>query len=148
MSGKITVYAFIFVGFSAFVAGLYFIYDTNEYLARAARVDAEVVEVEALRSTSGVGAEKRTTIVHRPTFAFRDGLGRDVIASSRGTSSGHNFPIGSNVSIYYDRDDPTDIRIDETFFVWGFAAIFTGLGALFFGLGVLFLRLGMARPKT
>ena len=145
MTTRLTIYAFIVVGIGAMLCGAYFTYTTRGFLSRAELVDARVVKVDVLtRRESGTNGTNKTT--YRPHFQYLDTLGNTITAPTLGSSSRHNFPIGSTQEIYFDTDHPERLRMNSPFQIWGLAGIFSGLGMLFLVLGLFFQR-GM-RPRV
>ena len=81
--------------------------------------------VSVARDTSG------DSVTYRPTIRFVDVTGRKHVAETFLSSSSYNFARGSKVEVLYDLRDPSAIRLNTFFAVWGFGAVFlaAGIGA-------------------
>ncbi len=136
MTTRLTIYAFIVVGIGAMLCGAYLTYTTLGFLSQAWLVEAQIVKVDVLtRRESGTHKTVKTT--YRPHFQYPDTQGNTIIAPTAGSSSRHNFPIGSTQEIYFDKERPERLRMNSLFQIWGLAGIFSSLGMLFLVLGLL-----------
>ncbi len=117
------------LGFIFLLAGVGLMVSSFIFKSNALEATATVVSIEKNYSDEG-------SATYQPTFRFLDAEGSKHRAQTSMSSSGYNYKIGERVDILYDQRDPSNIRVDSWFSVWGFGAIF----AVFFGIfGASFL---------
>ncbi|MHA1109017.1 MAG: DUF3592 domain-containing protein [Alphaproteobacteria bacterium] len=103
------------------------------YTADAGRTLGEVVDV-----SRHYGSENGVT--YTPTIRYRRGDGRIFEAETHISSSGYDYKIGARVGILYSHDDPTEVRIDSFFSLYGIGLVFAATGAFFIGIVTLVRR--------
>ncbi|MEE9454555.1 MAG: DUF3592 domain-containing protein [Paracoccaceae bacterium] len=117
------------LGFIFLLAGAGLMVNSFIFKSNALEVTGTVVAVGKNYSDEG-------GVTYQPTFRFLDAEGNKHRAQTSLSSSRYNYKIGERVDILYDQRDPSNIRVDSWFSVWGFAAIF----AVFLGVfGASFL---------
>ena len=95
------------------------------------------VEVNWSSNSSGSGAASPT---YKPTISFFDKSGAPQSAQTYLSSSAYDYPVGTKLRVLYTPEDPSHLRLDNWFALWGFGLIFLGVGALIFIGGVAFLK--------
>lgn len=87
---------------------------------------------------------------YQPIISFRPTEGPQVTFTELVARSGID-PVGSEVPVLYDPDNPTDARLNSFANLWVIPLAFLGFGSLFPGLwlrGMLKRRNGSAEPDT
>ncbi len=67
---------------------------------------------------------------YKPTFRFLDVQGRKYTVQTYISSSSYDYNVGQKVSILYDPNDPSNIRINSWFSIWGMGLILFVIGAV------------------
>ena len=127
---------FALVGALLLSIGGWLLSDVYRFSASAHATKAVVVSVKRHRTSSDSGL--RYTFF--PTFRYTDAAGAERVAQVRIGSDGYNYPVGSEVPILFDPEDPEDVRVAEGSDIWMMGVIATILGVAFVGLGVVMTR--------
>ena len=98
------------------------------------------VEVNISSNSTRSGSGGATSFTYRPTISFFDKKGNPHKAQTYLSTSGYNYPVGTKLRIFYNPDDPGQLRLDNWFALWGFGLIFLVLGLFFLIGGLLFLK--------
>jgi Protein of unknown function (DUF3592) len=130
---------FLTVGLLMSIGSGYWAVRTRAFLGRAEAAPGTVVALELSRSSDSSS--------YHPVVRFTLPSGQARTFRSRSGSNPPSYSVGDTVEVLYDRDDPSDSRIDSTFSLWGGPIIVGGLGAVFaaIGGGILLMRRAAAR---
>lgn len=128
-------FGLLFLGIGAFLT--YLAYDFMDYALPAT---GSVVSIETSYSDDGA--------TYQPTVRFVDYTGNKQRGVTFLSSSGYNFDIGEKLDIYYDTRDPTSIRLDSWFEIWGFGYIFMGVSLIPLIAASLISRAGRKKMVT
>jgi len=107
-----------------------------------------VTDIEVNWSSSSNSSSSSPT--YKPTISYFDQNGAEQSAQTFLSSSGYNYRIGTKLQILYNPEDPSSIRIDSWFALWGFGLIFFVVGLLTMCGGVVlffFANRGKNQPK-
>ena len=115
--------------------GAWLLWGAHSFMKGATKTTGTVLSVRRSTSTSGSGADRRTSISYKPTFEYVDGAGRTQRAETFLSSSGYNYRIGEQREILVNPDTPEKVRMPG-FMIYGFGAIFASIGVLFGILGI------------
>lgn len=97
------------------------------FSAGAVKTQGEVVQVStSYGSESGVS--------YTPTIRYRRDDGLFMKAETHISSSSYDYAIGERVDILYSYGNPTEVRINSFFSLYGPGLMFAAFGALFIGL--------------
>ncbi len=102
-----------------------------------------VIDMEVSRS-SGSGASSGGP-TYKPTIGFIDQSGVKRSGQTFLSSSSYNYNLGAQVAILYDTRNPTSLRIDSWFALWGFGLIFLVVGLATMTGGVVLTRVTKRR---
>ena len=80
--------------------------------------------------TSRNSTNNSTSTTYQPTVSYIDQSGATHSAQTFLSSSGYNFPLGSEIEIMYDPEDTGQIRINSWFALWGFGFVFLAVGLI------------------
>ena len=69
---------------------------------------------------------------YKPTIAYVDWNGVKQSGETFLSSSSYNYSPGAQVEILYDLRDPSSLRINNWFALWGFGLIFLAVGIVLF----------------
>lgn len=134
-------WVFTLVGAIFLLVGVFLTYQTNDFMNNAVGTSGTVVAVETIYSNDGTS--------YKPTFSYVDQTGKQYQAETFISSSSYNFSRGTLVDIFYDTRDPSDIRIDSWFSIWGFGFIFMAIGIVPLVIGTFIGRAGRKKaPKV
>ena len=95
------------VGTVFFSFGVYLLYDTVGFVSRSRETMATVINFDVSKEGN-----------YFPIFQFKDDGGSTVTARSTSGSKPPAYSIGDKVSILYDPQNPTNIRVNSIIFVW------------------------------
>ncbi|NOR63853.1 MAG: DUF3592 domain-containing protein [Rhodobacteraceae bacterium] len=118
----------------------------------AVATSGNVVDIEVNWSSSSSGNSSAPT--YKPTISFFDKNGTEQRAQTFLSSSSYNYPIGTKLNILYNPENPSSLRIDSWFALWGFGLIFLTIGLLIMlGGGIFFVatkrtKAGQPTPET
>ncbi len=93
-----------------------------DFSRNAVSTSGIVVSVARERSSSA------KAYTYRPTIRYSDSNGQSRTAQTAMSASSYNFAPGEKVAILVDSRDPSDMRIDSWFTLWGFGSIFAAVG--------------------
>ncbi|MHA1527975.1 MAG: DUF3592 domain-containing protein [Alphaproteobacteria bacterium] len=124
----------ILAGFPAIVVvvGLGVLADAIIYTTEAGSTRGEVVDVS--RHYGGEGG-----VSYLPTIRYRRDDGRTFEAATHISSGNYDYDIGERVDILYSHDDPTEVRINSFFSLYGIGLVFVVTGAFFIRV-ILWIR--------
>ena len=108
------------------VAGGIMLRIAHRFMQGAVRRRGTVVDVRVNHSTDNDG---RRTVTYQPVFEYTDERGVTHRAPVWLSSSGRNFPIGTEKEILANPDYPDTVRLPG-FWVYGFGAIFAIVGVV------------------
>lgn len=126
------VLPWIFVG-----VGGYLIWSAHKFVQRSLKVTGTVVGVH--EKTSYNSDRNTRTTTYQPVFEYTLPDGRVAQGKTFISSTGRNFPVGTQKEILVDPDRPDTVRMPG-FLVYGFGAIFLVLGLIFAVAGIFALR--------
>ena len=113
---------------------------TKKFLATSAPAVAEVSALEEAGSAEGA-------ILYAARFKFTDPKGSEVEALSRDSSSSPKLSVGDVVNILYDTSNPSDVRIDSWWGLWGASVFCLAFGFIDLVIGaVAFLSAPILGP--
>ncbi|HIP24481.1 MAG TPA: DUF3592 domain-containing protein [Rhodobacteraceae bacterium] len=95
-----------------------------------------VTDIEVNWSSNSSSSSSSPT--YKPTISFFDKSGTEQSAQTFLSSSSYNYPIGTKLRILYNPENPSSLRIDSWFALWGFGLIFLMTGLLIMLGGVIF----------
>jgi len=121
-NSKIAVYILAFMALTFSIVGGAFLNYSSNFVANAHEVSGTVIDVSV---TNNEG-----TIIYKPTISYIDINGTKQTGQTFLSSSSYNFPRGTKINILYDPGDPSTVRMNSWFGLWGFPAIFLGVGIL------------------
>ncbi len=107
------------------LAGFGLLAEAINYTTEAGSTRGEVVHVS--RHYGGEGG-----VSYTPTIRYRRDDGRIFEAETNMASSSYDYAIGERVDILYSYDDPTEVRIDAFFPLYGPGLILVIVGGLIF----------------
>ena len=119
---KIAVYILAFMAFIFSSVGGAFLYYSADFVENAAQVSGTVMSVSANYSDGST--------TYKPTISYLDLNGVKQTGETFLSSSSYNFPRGTKLNILYDPRDPSSIRLNSWFGLWGFPSFFLGVGLL------------------
>lgn len=131
--------AVLLIGLLFLAAGAWFTYSSYTFARTAIATTGTVTDVEVSRSTSSSGSLTR---YYMPTISFLDEQGIAQSAQVRPGRTSYNFPVGTEKRIRYNPNDPSHIKFDSWFALWGFGSIF-----LFISFGI-FASLAFLSPQN
>lgn len=138
---SIIKWIFTFVGSIFFLVGAFLTYQTNDFMNNAVATRGTVIAVETIYSNDGT--------TYKPTFSYIDANGKRYESETFISSSSYNFSRGTLVDIMYDRRDPSEMRIDSWFSLWGFGFVFMAVGVAPMVIGFFIGRAGRKKiPKV
>ena len=138
---KIAVYILAFMAFIFSSVGGAFLYYSSDFVANATEVSGIVVDVTVNRNDGST--------TYKPTVSYVDMNGVKQTGQTFLSSSTYNFPRGSKINILYDPRDPSSIRINSWFGLWGFPSIFLGVGLLLAVIAIIVaLNLKKRKPDA
>ena len=118
-----------------------FLYYSSDFVANANEVSGIVVDVSVNRNDG--------TTTYKPTVSYVDLNGVKQTGQTFLSSSGYNFPRGSKINILYDPRDPSRIRMNSWFSLWGFPMVFLGVGLLLALIALIVaLRIKKKKPDA
>jgi len=124
--------------------GTYSIYKYYDFSSHSAITAGTVTEVEVHMPNSGSTSTPRPAF--QPVFAYTDMNGVEQSGQTFNISDRYNFGIGTVHEIQYDTNDPSVVRMNDWFNLWGKPLIF-----LVIGLGIIgyswFSSIRMRREK-
>lgn len=132
---KIVRTVFLLVGIGLLVAAGIFTERTNRFVGQAMTTSGEVVELVRSRSSNSSSGTRNYTYKPRVRYTAPDG--KVVEFQSNVGSNPPSFAIGEQVKVLYDREDPTDARIDDFVSLWLLPLILGGIGTVFFITGAI-----------
>ena len=140
---------FLLVGIGITIAGFFNYQKTNNFLATAQTVNAQVVKYDSHISTSRRKRRTTRTIMYTPLFAYQIN-GEDFVTKSKSSSSSKPYQIGEKVDIFYNAENPNEIRQNTFFDLWGLSLIFSIMGTIFTlaGLGITTLIIKKMKKKS
>lgn len=118
----------------SFGLGIWFLAEALKFHDTASQTQGKVVEL--IRDARGDG------ISYTPVFEYQAHDGRIYLGETHISSSSYNYRIGERVQILYSLDDPSEVRVNPTFSLYGPGLIFAVVG------GVFLLVLGFVRRKA
>ncbi len=119
-NAKVAVYILAFMALTFSIVGGAFLYYSSDFVANAHEVSGTVMDVSV---TNNEG-----TIIYKPTISYMDINGTKQTGQTFLSSSNYNFPRGTKLNILYDPRDPSTVRMNSWFGLWGFPMIFLGIG--------------------
>ncbi|WP_458792691.1 DUF3592 domain-containing protein [Yoonia sp. MH D7] len=127
-AGTTTLIAFV-VGLVFIAVGASMTYSSYTFTRTAITTNGTVTYVKESRSSNSNGSIKDN---YMPTISFFDDQGRPQSAQTPVSNQDYNFPLGTELSILYSRDNPSQIKLNKWFELWGFGTVFlaTGFGIL------------------
>ena len=138
---KIAVYILAFMAFIFSSVGGAFLYYSSDFVANATEVSGIVVDVTVNQNDGST--------TYKPTVSYVDLNGIKQTGQTFLSSSSYNFPRGSKINILYDPRDPSSIRMNSWFGLWGFPSIFLGVGILLAVIAIIVaLILKKRKPPT
>lgn len=114
-------------------------YSAYSFSRTSVATSGVVTDVEVKLSSNSTGSGSWISYTYRPTVSFYDQSGAPQSAQTYLSSSGYNYPVGTKLKILYTPEDPSHLRLDNWFALWGFGLISLGLGLLFFFGGIGFM---------
>ncbi|MBL1434589.1 MAG: DUF3592 domain-containing protein [Rhodobacteraceae bacterium] len=120
-------------------------YFSYAFSLTAVATSGVVTDVEVNWSSNGSNSSSSPT--YKPTISFLDNSGVKQRAQTFLSSSSYNYPIGTKLRILYNSENPSSMRIDSWFALWGFGLIFLIIG-VFIMLGGLIFLLVASRAKA
>ncbi len=127
------------------LAGIWLTVDAVTFLAASRKAEAEVVEVLVERRGHGVRVSRLRSflspgsgVVTPGERVYDEGYtavvrfeadGAEVVAPTHIQSDSYDYEIGRTVTIRYDPDDLSSVRVAGIWSLWAFPLTFTGLGA-------------------
>ena len=109
---------FVLVGFGLLAEAI-------NYTSQADSTRGEVVDVSTRYDSEG-------SVSYLPTIRYRRDDGRFVESQTNRASGSYDYAIGQRVDILYSYDDPTEVRINSFFDLYGPGLIFIVVGGLVF----------------
>jgi len=119
-----------FVGLIFMAYGTYSIYKYYDFSSHSAIASGTVTDVEVHLPVSSKTTTSRPS--YQPYFAYTDMNGEAQNGQTFSSSDHYNFAIGSVREIQYDTLDPSVVRMNDWFNLWGKSLI-----VLIVGLGVI-----------
>ncbi len=113
-----------------------FTYFSYSFSQIAVSTSGVVTDIEVNWSSSGSGSSSSPT--YKPTISFFDQNSTEQRAQTFLSSSSYNYPIGAKLRILYNPENPSSMRIDSWFALWGFGLIFLVVGLLVMLGGMVF----------
>ncbi|MBL4806148.1 MAG: DUF3592 domain-containing protein [Rhodobacteraceae bacterium] len=115
----------LLVGLLFITSGASITYFSHQFTRIAIATTGVITNVDVSRSSNGSGS---TSYTYMPTISFVDEQG--IAQSARTPTSSHkyNLPIGTEMDIRYNPYDPSRIKLDKWFDLWGFGALFLAIG--------------------
>lgn len=131
------VILFTIIGLGFLAAGIGLTITAYDFSENATSTTGAVVSVEVNYG------ENSTT--YRPTIRFLDFAGRKQRSTTFLSSSNYNYDVGQKIDIIYDVRDPSKMRIDSWFAIWGLGFIFLVVGAV---LSVVMISVSIKRRSS
>lgn len=138
----------ILIGLIFTAAGGALSYSSYSFSRTAVATSGVVTDVEVNLSSNRNGTGGAVTYTYRPTLSFFDQKGAPRSAQTYLSTSGYNFPVGTKLNILYTPEDPSHLRLDNWFALWGFGLIFLSLGIFLFFGGIGFMVASKKARKT
>ncbi len=115
-------------------------YSSYKFARTAVSTSGVVTHVEVNWSSNSSSSGGSPSPTYKPTISFFDKSGLPQSAQTYLSSSAYDYPIGTKLRILYTPEDPSHMRLDHWFALWGFGLIFLGVGIIMFIGGVAFLK--------
>lgn len=128
-------------GFLFLAVGGFLTYLTYDFMDWALPETGSVVSIETNYDDDG-------GVSYKPTIRFVDYTGNKQRGETFMSSSGYNYDIGQKVDIYYDTRDPSSIRIDSWFSLWGFGFVFMGISVVPLLIAMIVSRAGRKKMES
>jgi hypothetical protein len=126
------------LGSCMLLGSVFLFFRTTVFVSRATATTGTVVEHKVVVSSSSNNNGRRaTTTSYRPVVQFQLPQGSTVrFESKTGDNSPENRPIGAEVPVLFNPNDPSDAEIDSISDIW-FGPIFLFVfGSIWTGAGV------------
>jgi len=137
----------VLLGFIFAASGGGLTYFSYTFSQTAIPTSGVVTHVEVNWSSNSNGGGSSPT--YKPTISFFDNNGTQQSAQTYLSSSSYDYPIGTKLQILYRADDPSSMRLNNWFALWGFGLIFFGVGLLtIFGGIMFFVVSNKAKPQS
>lgn len=122
-----------------------FSYFSYTFAQTAIATSGIVTDVSVKRSSSSDGS---SSVTYQPTISFTDQNGTSHSAQTFLSSSSYNYAIGTKVRILYNPSDPSSMRLDSWFALWGFGLIFHSVGLVTILIGLFVFRKSKSRSAS
>ncbi len=119
---KVIKWVFSGVGAVIMAVGAVLLFVTADFMSNAEPVIGTVVSIDIVTNN-----QSRT---YRPTIRFLDNTGQKRRAQTFLASTSYNFDTGEKLDIFYDTRDPSSIRLNSWFSLWGMGIIFAATGLI------------------
>ncbi|MDW8396255.1 MAG: DUF3592 domain-containing protein [Anaerolineae bacterium] len=103
--------------------GLFVRQQTLDQLSRSVLTEAVVVELVPTRGSEG-------NTLYAPRFRFTLENGETVYAESATSTNPPAHRVGDVVRIYYERDNPLNVKVDSFADLWLFPTLFIAFGGI------------------
>jgi hypothetical protein len=121
---------FLVVGLAMLGGSGYSFFHTRAAIAEAVTTGGIVIELIDSRDSDG-------DTVYYPRVRYTTREGKTLEFTGSVGSKPAAFDIGEAVTVLYDRERPTDARIDAFFELWLLSIILSGMGIVFTGIGAV-----------
>ena len=147
---KIIGLLFFVLGAIGILVSIYLYSNVRSFLSEAEKVDGTVIKLVKKTSTkrvSGIGNDDRSTrtrtsTTFAPVVAFTDHQGQKHEVQSTMSSSSPAYSVKQKVTVYFQKDNPQQAKIDSFFDLWGAVTVMGGASTFFCIIGLLsFFRL-------
>ena len=128
---------FLVVGLAFLTVSGVFVFKSVSFLSNSTKVEAKVISVDSRMQT---GRKMSRSVSYRPTFEFKDTNGNTVKATTSISSRNYYYSVGSTVSILYDTNNPTIVKIPGFIGFWLIPTILAPIGFVFFLVGLFAKR--------
>lgn len=120
----------MFAGIAGGVIGLVWITQRAHFELDALTTTSEVLEVQEGETSDG-------DAVYQLTLRWTDQEGNTHVTVPRTRASYYNVPVGTELDIKYDPDDPNDVRVETQEGPWYFPRLILIGSLMSFGMGRL-----------
>ena len=133
MTKAARVIGVLFILFSILPLGIctYFTISTKSFLNKAEKARGTVLEIVERRTSDGT--------MYYPVYSFADVYGTEHKIYSKSGSYPPQYEVGDSISIFYDPENPKEIKMDSFVSLWMGTIVAGVLGIIPFLIGAVFL---------
>ncbi len=135
---RIIAIVFSIVGLVFLITSFVISIPTYLFVNKAVKTYGVVVDFQ-IKTTRGT--------TYHPIVRFKTAAGKEIQYISWVGSSPPAYQKGEKIEIFYNSDNPHEVKINSLLSLWLLPIIFTPIGGIFFLLGILFLIFSRNRKQ-